>query len=106
MSTAYDRLLELSRRQHDAAARDDIAAVITLMNERVRILTDAKPATDSDHQTIAEVLRLDRDVATAIRKRMLAVRNEAVSLQNGRTALRGYTPPLGERRARRLNVFG
>jgi hypothetical protein len=105
-ASAYAALLELARRQIQAAERGDLTAAIALMPARADLLASAGAPSDADHDAIREVLRLDRDLATALRRRMIAIRNEAVGLQQGRTALAGYQPPLGERRPRRLNALG
>ena len=103
---AYAALLDLARRQVEAAERGDLNAAIALMPARAEVLASAGPPSPPDHATIREVLRLDRDLASAMRRRMIAIHDEAVSLQQGRTALAGYRPPLGERRPRRLNALG
>jgi hypothetical protein len=105
-ASAYAALLELARRQIEAAERGDLTAAIALMPARADLLASAGAPSGADYHAIREVLRLDRDLATALRRRMIAIRNEAVGLQQGRTALAGYQPPLGERRPRRLNALG
>jgi len=99
-------LLQLAQCQAEAAERGDIDGVLGLMPDRARALAGAAPATMADHGAIREVLRLDRDLATVIRQRMIGIRNEARGLQHGRSALQGYRPPAGERRPRRLNALG
>ena len=47
----------------------------------------------SDQSIISEILRLDKEIASAIRQRMLAIRDEAVSMRHGKQALAGYTQP-------------
>jgi hypothetical protein len=103
---AYAALLELAQRQVEAAERGDLSAAIALMPARADVLASAATPVRADYDAIREVLRLDRDLASALRRRMIAIRNEAVGLQQGRTALAGYQPPLGERRPRRLNALG
>ena len=103
---AYAALLDLARRQVEAAGRGDVNAAMALMPARAEVLASAGPPAADDHATIREVLRLDRDLAGALRRRMIAIRDEAVGLQQGRTALAGYRPPLGEPRPRRLNALG
>jgi hypothetical protein len=102
----YAALLDLARRQAEAVERGDLDAAVALMPARAEVLASAGPPAADDHATIREVLRLDRDLASALRRRMIAIRDEAVGLQQGRTALAGYRPPLGEPRPRRLNALG
>jgi hypothetical protein len=105
-TSPYVALLEIVRRQSDAAARGDVQAAVALMPERLGVLVDAPAPSPADHAAIHEVLRLDRDLCTAIRHKMIELRNQAVELQQGRHALAGYRPPIGgERRPRRLNAF-
>lgn len=103
---AYAALLELAQRQVAAAERGDLTAAIALMPTRADVLASAGAPVGADFEAIRDVLRLDRDLASALRRKMIDIRNEAVGLQQGRTALAGYQPPVGERRPRRLNALG
>jgi hypothetical protein len=77
------------------------------MPERAGVmLDDTATPSEADREVIREVLRLDRELSTAIRHKMIDLRNQAVELQQGRTALAGYRPPIARRRPRRLNAFG
>jgi hypothetical protein len=103
---AYAALLELALRQVEAAERGDLNAAIALMPERAELLANAGAPVGDDYRAIREVLRLDRDLASALRRKMIAIRDEAVGLQHGRTALAGYQPRLGNTRPRRFNALG
>src|ERR671933_610601 len=102
----YAALLELAQRQVEAAERGDLTAAIALMPARAELLASAGTPVGAAHDAIREVLRLDRDLASALRRGMIAIRNEAVGLQHGRTALAGYQPRLGNTRPRRFNALG
>jgi hypothetical protein len=103
---AYTALLHLALRQLEAAEQGDLDAAIALMPARAELLANAGAPVGGDYDAIREVLRVDRDLASALRRKMIAIRDEAVGLQHGRSALVGYQPPLGDRRPRRLNALG
>jgi hypothetical protein len=106
MSTSpYAALLEIVRSQVQAAERGEVQAAVAMMPKRARVLADAAAPAETDHAAIREVLRLDRELSTAIRHTMIELRSQAIDLQQGRTALAGYRPPVGERRSRRVNAF-
>jgi hypothetical protein len=102
----YAVLLDLAHQQADAAARGDLESAIALLGDRAGILATAMPTCTQDREDMREVMRLDRELASAIRRRMIDIRNEVFGLQNGRTALAGYRPPLGRPAPRRLNALG
>jgi hypothetical protein len=47
--------------------------------------------TPQDESLIRAILELDRDIATAIRRGMLAIRDEALTARAGQKALAGYS---------------
>ena len=93
----FDEVLELARRQAAAAARDDLDEAVRLLEQRAELLASAGPAAPTDADAIAETLRLDRELSSALRERMLRIRDEALALQRGRTAVSGYRPPRSRR---------
>ena len=93
--SAYTELLRLAEAQSAALARGDLAAAVDLLEARGALLAQAGPPRPSDADAIREVLRLDRELAGAIRGRMLHIRNQAVENQRGQRALAGYRPSLG-----------
>lgn len=96
MST-YQTVLNIAREQAAAASRGDLEEVIRLLNERGDNIVALPVATRADHATVAEILRLDRVVAGALRARMLAIRAEVTDVQRGAEALLGYAPPTPAR---------
>src|SRR5690242_6574497 len=86
----YSTLLELVRRQVAEASGGDVDAAVALMAQRQLVLDSAHPATAADKLVIEEVLQLDRQLAGFIRERMLRIREEALKLQRGQAAMRGY----------------
>jgi|ERR1051326_629836 hypothetical protein len=88
--SAYERVLQLAREQSAAAARGDLDTAVRLLRDRAAILASAPPAEAGDADTIREILRRDRDLSGAIRKRMIDLRDRAVRSQHGRVALAGY----------------
>ncbi len=88
----YQQLLALARQQADALARGEILAATKLLDARQELLRDAPPPHGDDIEAIQEVLRLDRELSTAVRLEMIRIRDEAVSLQRGKQALHGYSP--------------
>jgi hypothetical protein len=93
----YEAIRDIAREQMEAAARGDLDAAVGLIDERARLLADAPAPGAQDQDAIHETLRLDRELACAIRQRMLDLRAEAVSTQQARTAVAGYRPPRGRK---------
>jgi len=89
--SAYREVLELARQQSAAVACGDLETAVRLVGERGAVLRDAPPAGPGDAEAIREILRRDRDLAGAIRERMIEIRKQAVNSQRGRVALSGYT---------------
>jgi len=94
MQPGYARLLELARAQADAAARGDLDGAVALLDARHEIVVKLPRPGRGDAPVITEILRLDRDLSSRIRERMIEIRNEALDGQHGRVALAGYRPPL------------
>jgi hypothetical protein len=92
--SVYHEILELARQQSAAVVRGDLETAVRLVGDRGAVLRDAPPAGPGDADAIREILRRDRDLAGAIRERMIEIRNQAVSFQRGRVALSGYTTRL------------
>jgi hypothetical protein len=87
---AYTRLLDLARDQAAAVARGDLDAAVNLLDARAAVLTDAPAPGAADTDAIREVLRLDRDLSSAIRERMIELRDEVLDSRRGNKALNGY----------------
>jgi hypothetical protein len=84
------QLLELARPQAEAARQGDLDAAAEAFDTRAELLVDAPAPSASDLAAIHETLVLDRELASAIRERMIALREESLEMQRGRTALTGY----------------
>jgi hypothetical protein len=102
---AYARLLELTRDQADALARGDLDGALALLGAREQVLSGLPDAGQRDADAIREILRLDRDLSSHIRERMIDIRNEAAGGQHGRAALSGYRPAV-RRSARAIDTAG
>jgi len=90
MQPAYARLLDLARDQAAATARGDLDTAVSLLDVRAAVLRDAPGPDAGDTAAIREVLRLDRDLSSAIRERMIQLRDEALGSRQGNKALIGY----------------
>ena len=90
MQTAYAQLLDLARDQAQAIARGDLDSAVSLLEARGALLVDAPAAGAADMDAVREVLRLDRDLSSAIRERMIALRAEVLENRQGHRALGGY----------------
>ena len=89
MSTYHD-LLGLAEQQAEAVRRGDLETAIGLLDARGALLDRVGAPSREDLDAIREVLRLDRELSSALRERMIEMRNAARSLQTGRQALDGY----------------
>lgn len=88
--SAYARLVDLARQQIASARGGDVQAAIALLPARQSLLDSAPPPTAAEGGFVREVLMLDRELAGFIRERMLRIREEALRLHRGQTAMRGY----------------
>jgi hypothetical protein len=88
--TVYEQILEITRKQAVAAAAGDLNMAIALQGPRGELIAAAPPATAADEPVIRATLALDRDIATAMRERMLAIRDEMLAAHRGHQALVGY----------------
>jgi hypothetical protein len=106
----YAALLELARRQADLLDRGDLGSAVALLDERQQLLDAVRGATTANAaevQAMLEVLRLDRALSNAIRRRMIDLRDEAAGLSRSRVAMAGYAPPAAAgRRASQINALG
>jgi hypothetical protein len=97
--TAYDILADLAERELElvtAGALDGLAAVHA---EREAVVADLPPRPPAEARAALEraaVAQARVTTALELRKRELAA--ELGRLGRGRTAVRGYTPPLAARR--------
>jgi hypothetical protein len=104
---AFEQVLQIAQEQAAAAARGDLMAAAARFEERGVLLLGAPTAEPADADAIREILRLDRELAGAIRLRMIAIRDEVKEGQRGREALTGYSYGHTPRqRARVLDAVG
>lgn len=88
--THYRAVLALAREQTAAISRGDLAMAMRLLDDRSKLLEGAPGPRPGESAEIAEILRLDRIIAGALRQEMLKIRDEVVSLHRGADALVGY----------------
>jgi hypothetical protein len=90
--SAYATLLEIAREQAAALTRDDVVFAVSLLDKRAELLASAPHPSEADRPLVEEIMRLDRQLATAIRERMLWIREQLLAASRGRTALASYKP--------------
>src|SRR5579863_837971 len=100
--SAYDRILEIAQTQAKAAASGDINMAVALLEERGQLIASAPAASANDEPTIRAILDLDREIASAFRRQMIAIRDEALGLRRGQHALASYRAPTS--RSARFDV--
>jgi hypothetical protein len=95
--TAYEQVLDIARAQSAALRRGELDVATCLLDERAALLASASVPTAADVPIVEEILRLDRDLSSAIRQRMIAIRDEARDGKRGRNALNSYGRHLPRR---------
>ena len=93
----YQQVLDIAREQAAALRRGELEAATELLDHRAQLLVNALAPTPDDIPLIEEVMRLDRDLSSAIRERMIKIRNEVLDGQQGRRALNSYGRRLPRR---------
>src|SRR5690348_3663373 len=101
----YEQLLDIAREQASALADGELERAVGLLDRRAELLAGAPPPSQPEVPLAEEILRLDRDLATAIQYRMIEIRDEARQGQQGRHALQGYAR-VTLRRGRGVNISG
>lgn len=101
----YEQVLAIAREQSEALGRGELERAIGLLDRRAELLEGAEPPSKPEVPLVEEILMLDRALATAIRQRMIAIRDEARQGQQGRQALQGYAR-TALRRTRAVNIAG
>jgi hypothetical protein len=87
----FQELVRIAREQSAALARGELETAVRLLDDRAVILQSLGQArTVADENAVREVMRRDRDLSSAIRERMIDIRNRSLKLQHGRAALSGY----------------
>ncbi|GAC1313689.1 MAG: hypothetical protein NVSMB2_02000 [Chloroflexota bacterium] len=90
--SAYHEVLALAREQVAAISRNDLDTVIRLLDDRAAVLAQVPRSAHGADGAIAEILLLDRQIAAALRERMIAIRDHVLTLNRGAEALAGYRP--------------
>ena len=93
----YQQALSIARQQSAALSRGDLEFATELLDERAALLVGAPLPGLADVPLVEEILRLDRDLSSAIRHRMIALRDEARDGERGKKALDGYGRHLPRR---------
>jgi hypothetical protein len=93
--SVFQEILDLARQQSQALERGDLEDAVRLISVRAPLVEQAGRAGHEDAEVIHEILRLDRQLSSAIRERMVDIRNQACKTQYGRTALAGYEVKSG-----------
>jgi len=88
--THYQQVLDIAREQSAALRRGELEAAVALLEPRAHLLSSTPPAAAADVSVIEEIMRLDRDLSSAIRERMIEIRNESRAGKNGQRALSSY----------------
>lgn len=94
---AYQQVLDIARQQSEALGRGDLENATALLDERAALLATAPVPGPADVPLVEEILRLDRDLSSAIRHRMIALRDEAREGERGKKALDSYGRHLPRR---------
>jgi hypothetical protein len=105
MMSIYEQVLAIAREQSAALANGELERAVGLLDQRAALLAGAPPPSKPEVPMVEEVLKLDRELATAIRHRMIAIRDEARQGQHGRAALQGYSR-TALHRSRGINIAG
>ena len=95
--SAYQQVLDIAREQSAALSRGELEVATRLLDERATLLAGTALPTVADVPIVEEILRLDRDLSSAIRQRMIAIRDEARDGERGRKALDSYGRRLPRR---------
>jgi hypothetical protein len=103
--SVYEKVLSIAREQADALDRGELEHAVGLLDRRAELLAGAPPPTQAEVPVVEKILELDRELASAIRYRMIAIREDARQGHQGRHALQGYSR-TALRRTRGINVIG
>ena len=93
----YQQVLDIARDQAAALGRGELENAVALLDGRARLLIAAAPPRAEELPIVQEILQLDRGLASAIRERMIRIRNEALEGLQGQRALGGYGRPAPRR---------
>jgi hypothetical protein len=88
--SVYHQVLEIALEQSAALGRGELESATALLDRRAELLAHAPLASAAELPLVEEILQLDRKLATALRLRMIAIRDEVRDGERGRKALDGY----------------
>jgi hypothetical protein len=86
----FEQILLIAQQQVEAVARGDLEAAVARLDQRGELVAQLPPALGRDTSTLEEIMRLDRVLSSAVRDRMVAIRDEAAQFQRGSHALDSY----------------
>lgn len=86
----YQKILDIAREQAASLGRGELDAAVALLEHRAELLVSAAPPGPEEVPFVQEILQLDRGLASAIRERMIRIRNDALEGKQGQKALGGY----------------
>jgi hypothetical protein len=84
-------LLQIAREQAALVRSGDLEAAIQALEARAELLAAAPEPSPADLAAIRETLTVDRELSSAIRVRMIEIRDEGLQAQRGRGAAHGYS---------------
>jgi len=99
----YQRLLQLTQGQTEAFQRGDVRSMQLLMLERGALLAQLPSPSAAERTLLQHAVQLDRELSTALRERMLALRSAAASAHHTRVNLNGYRVTRAGASTRLLN---
>ena|SRR5579864_5425515 len=86
----YQQLVDLSAQQLEAFKCGDVCRMQLLMVERGALIATLPPAAEAEQALLQQAVAADRELADALRSRMLELRASAAQVQRRRTNLNGY----------------
>jgi hypothetical protein len=88
--SVYLQVLAIAQEQSEALQRGEVERAVALLDRRAALLACTTTPTPDEVPVVKEILRLDRDLSSAIRERMIRIRGEAVETRHGQHVLDGY----------------
>jgi len=86
----FQQLVDLSQRQAAAFAEGEVRIMCELIAERGALIERLPAPGPADRAFVERAVALDRELASAVRDRMLTLRSTAAQLHNRQTNLNGY----------------
>src|SRR5947209_1768279 len=76
--SVYQQVLDVAREQAAAVHRGELQAATKLLEQREHLLAGAQGPTADEVPLVRQILTLDRALSSAIRERMIEIRNESL----------------------------